>query len=282
VKRRAHPLQHCLEALWPGWLRRLRVAAPLVWLWLVLASCLVPAAGAGVQDEPEIRDPLLEFLIEITRHDSLGIWSNQQLRDYEARSGRTSRLPLTHIRSIERRPASSKESERRRGVRVGRIWRLVLDQDLRLPMPYSILGYHPGNLFISSELVFSEWRLGAPNIHVVAGDTVRVMPSQQMTAYRLDRGWVILDVAALIDRLLGGKLDDSWTVGFATCRIEGRLYGLGLGLSRGMRKFYGEMDFQQDKILTHGGAVANAISCHVRPWMDPPPGSPERAWEFSP
>lgn len=230
--------------------------------------------------EPEIRDPFFAFVIELVDKDSLGVWSGEDIRDCVARSGRESRLPLEHFQRLERRRATVAEREWRRGARVSRMWRLTLDEDLDLPMPYSILGYHPGTLRISRELVLSEWPLGERNIHVIRADTVAVLPASGLTAFRLDRGWVVLDVDGLLDRLLGKKLDDSWTVGFALGRVEGVLQGLGLAYSRKKRKLYGEIDFREDKILVHGRPVARGLSRFIRPWTRPRPGMPERIWEY--
>jgi hypothetical protein len=234
-----------------------------------------PADSGSV---PEIRDPFYAFILEITAVDSLGAWTRDDLQAYVARSGRPTRMPLDRLRHISRRAAAGPESEIQRGAQVFRIWEIALEDDLRLPMPYSILGYHPGHLLISRDLKFSEWRLDRRNIHVVRGDTVAVIPARQVTAFRLDEGWVILDVAAVIDRVLGAKLDDSWTVGFAVCRVEDRLCGLGLGYSRSFRKLFGEIDFRSDEILAHGRPLARGFSSFVRPWLDPPEGVPGRIW----
>jgi hypothetical protein len=246
-----------------------------------------PAAGSEEPVAPgpdalpsnlEIREPLYELLVAIARDDSLGVWDAPALKTYVCASGRPSRLPLDHLVSVERRAAAPPEDEPRGGARVGRIWRVTLDRDLDLPMPYSILGYHPGTLRIARRLVFSEWRLGDVNLRIANGDSNAVLQVAGLFVFRLDAGWLILDADALVDRMLGGMLDDTWTDGLAFGRCDGVLIGLGLGRSRRLRPIYGEFDFRADKVRAHGRPLASRLSSFARQWTTPPAGAPSRAW----
>ena len=252
--------------------------------WPELRERAAPAVGEAWADSvpagPEVRDPFFVFVLEALAGDSLGVWSGEALRRRVAASGRESRLPLERIRELERRAARPDEVEARRGVAVSRIWRLVFDENLKLPMPYSILGYHPGSLFLSRELVLSEWRLGARPLQVVRPDTQLSVQAAELAVFRLDTGWIVLDADALLDKLLGKKLDDSWTMGFALGRVDGRLQGLGLAYGRKGRKLYGEIDFREDRILPHGRPLALALSRLCRPWTEPPPHAPDRRWQY--
>jgi hypothetical protein len=242
-----------------------------------LAATVAPPA-----DAVEIRDPLFAFFIALAEADSLGVWGVEDLHRFMAEIGRESKLPFDHLVRVVRREAAGPEIQKRRGRKITRVWEVALDDDLKMPMPYSILGYHPGSLLLSREIVLSEWELGDPNFHVASDGEVTIFPSTSLLAFRLDAGHVILDVDGWLDRLLGGKLDDAWTRGFAICRVEGKLYGVAVGADRDGENDYGEFDFAEDKVLPHGRPVARGMNFYVRPWLQPPDGAEDRIWQFEP
>lgn len=273
---------------------------------LLLALCLAapvigrPGAGTAAPDRdapgrarrddggitaaarPEVRDPLFELFIAIAEGDSLGVWEAPALAARVAGSGRLTRLPLARIRCVERRAVSDSASAVSGGPRPTRRWRLSLDGDLAFPMPYSILGYHPGTLRLSREIVLSEWRLGAANLRLARDDSARVFPYAGVVCWRLDAGWLVLDADAWVDRLLGSALDDSWTEGLALGRLDGRLVGLALGVNRDLRRLMGEFDFRADKVFPNGRPAARALSGFCRSFVAPPPGQAPRAWQGGP
>ncbi len=232
------------------------------------------ATAAG----PEVRDPLFELFIALAEGDSLGVWEAPELAARVARSGRPTRLPLDRIRRVERLAVADDAAAADGGPRPTRRWRLGLDGDLDFPMPYSILGYHPGTLRLSREIVLSEWRPGDANLRLARDDSARVFPYAGIVCWRLDEGWLLLDADGLVDKLLGGALDDSWTEGLALGRLDGRLVGLALGLSREGRRLLGEFDFRADKVFPNGRPAARALSAYCRPLVAPPPGQVPRAW----
>ncbi len=232
------------------------------------------ADGSG----PEVRDPLFAFLIAVAEGDSLGVWDRQALRARVEAAGRPTRLPLERVVEIERRAAELGEIEAWSGARVTRVWRVELDADLDEPMPWSILGYHPGSLRLSRELLLSEWRLGDANLTAVRGDSTRVFPCAGIIVWRIDQGWLVLDADGFVDRVLGAALDDAWNDGLALARVDGRLVGLAMGTGRDGRRLYGEFDFRRDKILAHGRPAARALSGWSRGWLGPRQGSTRQPW----
>jgi hypothetical protein len=261
--------------------------------WSILAVALLllvplPAVAdpppaqpdSSLAGSPEVRDPLFQFFLELIEEDRLGRWTQAEVQAYIQDTGRPSRLPADKVAWVERRTASGPERQKRRGERVDRVWTLALTEPLKIPMPYSILGYHPGSLVVSERLVMSEWSLGEPNLHVAKDGVVQIFPTTLTTALRFDRGWVVLDADALIDKLLGNKLDDFWTEGFAFCRVQGQLFGLAAGRGRNRQALFGEFDLRRDKVISRSGPVAKGLSRYVRPWLAPPDGTGSRIWEF--
>jgi hypothetical protein len=95
---------------------------------------------------------------------------------------------------------------------------------------------------------------------------------------RLDTGWLVLDVDAWLDALLGGLLDDYWTSGFVLARYEGRPCEVTLLVNRDGGDDYGEFDLGHDRIVAHPEAVARGLSRLARPWVAPPLGSTRVPW----
>ncbi len=246
-----------------------------------VASDLAPApAMAGDISVPEIKDPFFRLLVEILQSDTLGIWAQDDIRAYVERAGGECKLPIERVHHIERRRATGEEAESRRGAKVVNIWRVVLTEPLNLPMPYSVLGYHPGSLVVSREFRFSEWYLGGPNIHVASEGEVTVHSAHGLKALRLDTGWIILDVDGWLDKLLGGKLDDAWTQGFAVGRIDGELYGISIGVNHKLRPLFGDFDFREDKIYSEARPISRSLHFYVRPWITPPEGNTSTVWQY--
>ncbi len=217
----------------------------------------------------DINDPFFAFFIDLTESDSLGRWDTAAVLDYAERHGRPSRMPLERILQVERRTLRGADILWRRGVRSNRLIEVDLGARVNLPMPYSILGYNPGSLHVDRRMVMREWHLGSVTFEVEDDGETKRITADEITAYTLIGGWIVLDVDGWLDRILGGKLDDSWAVGFAFCRSEGEIYGLALAVNKKQRPLYGEFDFGADKVLPHGRPLASALAGFVRPWVRP-------------
>ncbi len=237
------------------------------------------APGAGVAGAPHIiSDPLYELLIDIAEGDSLGAWSQADLRARIERTGRRSKLPYELIEKIVRRPALPAEAETRRGAQVSRVWEITLTHAVRMPMPYSFLGYHPGSLLASRRFIASEWRLGPRTLYMARGNTVTRYEAEGTLVFRLDEGYIALDVDAWLDKLLGSLLDDFYTDGFAICRCWGRLWESSLLTTRDGRPDYGEFDLERNRIVEDTDRISLALGLLTRPWVAPRAGLPARSW----
>lgn len=226
-------------------------------------------------DAPEINEPFFAMVLQWAAEDSLGIWTGEDVIAYAEAKGRPSKFPLEELVSFGRSRPSLSDQDIWPGMNVKAIWDIVLVGDLTPAMPYSILGYHPGTLRVSGKIRMAEVHLGAVQLHKVDG-SVSVTDIQ---LFRLETGTLVLDVDGWLDALLGKRLDDSAMLGFVAAREDGRLIGLAVSIGNKGRNIYGELDFQQDKVLAHGRAVASALSAACRTFfvmgMDDPLA---RAW----
>lgn len=237
---------------------------------------LAPAPAPAVADT--IVEPFFAFVLDRIEADSLGVWSGADVAALGTARGHRSRLPLDHLVTLERRRPSPGTERRHAGASVRAEWVITFDGPLDFPLPYSILGYHPGSLRVARSLVLAElapldltlsWREQQQAVRHFVG-AVRV--------FVFERGHVVMDADMVVDRLLGELLDDSWTVGFVTARDRTRCLGLGVMLGRDGRPIYGEFDFARDRIEAHGRPLAGALASTARRWLDPDHGLLPRPW----
>ena len=100
---------------------------------------------------------------------------------------------------------------------------------------------------------------------------------------------MVLDADGLVDKLLGKKLDDTWTEAFVLARVDGAadprengLNGVALGRSRSGRPLSGAFDFRRDEVLPNGRPAARALSVLCRPVVAPYEQPDPRAWSWRP
>ncbi len=260
-----------------GFFVLLGLAAPgQLWAWSEFGE---PEEKSALATEgPEIREPFFAFLLGMVEADSLGQWTGAELRAAAEDAGRPSRFPLDQVVSLSRSRPDSVSARRYTGARVQANWRIVLAEDQDRPMPYSIMGYHPGSLLIGGELVLAE--LAAIDLDLAwgGGEDRQSEIVTEVRIFALEKGHVVLDADGWLDALLGAGLDDSWTVGFVTGREQGRLMGLGVSLGRKGRHIYGEFDFANDEVLTHGRELASALSRMSRSWLSTESGHLPVPW----
>ena len=263
-------------------------AASAAFVALLLLAAATPATAwseFGSDEEeavetsgPEIREPFFEFLLTMAADDSLGRWTGDDLRARVARAERESRFPLETVVSLQRARPHPEARGKYPGLPARAVWILTLAGDQDNPMPYSILGYHPGSLRLGAVLVFSE--LGPIDLTITyeKGDEQVTELMTEVRIFPLEEGYVLLDADGWLDALLGSGLDDAWTLGFVTGREDGKLVGLGVSLGRDGRRIFGEFDFTRDKVLANGRPPMAALSRASRRWLNLESGNLPEPW----
>lgn len=261
---------------------------------LAVLACILAVSGAAARAETwtefgpvadeapavgdSIGEPFFAFMLARVEEDSLGVWTGEDIRRFAAQRGARSRFPLELVKQLSRLRPPPGDGGRFAGDPVRARWVLELTEDLDRPMPYDILGYHPGSLLVSRRLELRELALGNQTVpgRNDAGDGPARF--QDVHLFALVAGHLVLDADGLIDALLGSALDDAWTVGLVTARQDGRRIGLGVSLGRKDRRIYGEFDFVRDKVLPHGRPSTSALSSWSRRWLNPDRGFVPRPW----
>lgn len=211
---------------------------------------------ASAEDGPEIREPLFAMVIELAENDSLGRWTGRDLLDYAQSTDRQTNLPLEKLVSLSRRRPTAADRTAWPGMKIDAIWDVTLAEDLKPPMPYSILGYHPGTLRVTREIRLAEAHLGRLQIRGEDGPVTVT----DVLAFRIESGNLVLDVDGWLDFILGKKLDDAAVLAFVAGRVPGGRVSLAVSVGRDGRAIYGEFDLRQDKVLPHGRPVASGLS----------------------
>ncbi len=208
----------------------------------------------------EIREPFFSLVMNWAAEDSLGTWSAADVTAYAKALGRESKLPVDKLVSFSRQHPTEAQRANWPNVEIRAIWNVDLGQNQAPPMPYSILGYHPGTLRISGILQLAEIQISEMDL-VVDGINTRVTEVQM---FRLQKGTMVLDVDGWLDILLGSKLDDAAVVAFVAGRENGSRVSLAVSLGKKGRNIYGEFDLNKDKALANGRPFMTSFSAVSR------------------
>jgi len=259
---------------------------PTIVAGLLLATGVRPAAAAplgllaGAADlRQQVKEPVFAWVFTLVEADSLGAWDAADLQAFSAGWEQPSDFPLERLVSFRREELPEARRIVREGLVCDRLVTITLDTPrLDMPMPYSILGYHPGTLSFGSPVVVREWRVGDREVTVRESGGSRRALVRGLVVFEVVDGWTILDVDGWLDSLLGRNLDDAATVGFAVTRGEGRIFGVGNSVGREGRFIYGELDFREGTVAPHGRPLARAVAGLVRRWSDPPAERRASVW----
>jgi hypothetical protein len=228
----------------------------------------------------QVKEPVFAWVFALVDADSLGAWGSADLQAFSAAWEQPSDFPVERLVSFRREALPEPQRIVRSGLVCDRLVTITLDAPrLDMPMPYSILGYHPGTLSFGSPVVVREWRVGEREVTVRDGGGSRRATVRGLIVFELIEGWTVLDVDGWLDSLLGRNLDDAATVGFAVTRGEGRILGVGNSVGREGRFIYGELDFREGTVAPHGRPLARAVAGLVRRWSDPPATRRSAVWD---
>jgi hypothetical protein len=197
---------------------------------------LLPADG--------VRDPVFAVLLGFVLDAHEGDLDSTRIRYEVERTGRKARLPYKWIQVVNRSTGASPES-----IQVSSLF----DREIDLPVPYQILGYHPGSFRGTSVMRFREVPLGSlPFVHSAKVKGVvesRPFTIEDVRLYILEQGTLEIDIDGWLDRIAGGKLDDTRIAGLVIFRRDNQLFGMAIGYNRDGDGRSGTIAFADDKIL---------------------------------
>ncbi len=228
----------------------------------------------------QVKEPLFAFVLSMIAADSVGTWTAADLEAFAADWGEKTDFPLDRLVSLAREVVPPEQRLRHDGVECRRRLVFTMREDhLEFPMPYSILGYHPGTVVTNSPLVFDEWALGPRTVEVRVDKEKRQYAVEALTVFQIRRGANYLDVDAWLDNLLGDVVDDAWTLAFAVGWEDDRLLGFGVSTGRKGRRIFGELNFRTGEVEMHGRPVIRGLAAHVRAWVTAEEIAGPRPWQ---
>ncbi len=216
-----------------------------IWLAVivVVAGGLTEPQGQGLPGreiwlpEAEVRDRFYSYLIGLIKADTCGTLLSSDIEGVlEGYQGKTA-IPFELIRNITRSCSPS------RGMREVSI---SFHGNLKAPVPYSILGYHPGSVTASPVVKFFEWDIPRKMLRWSRYEAIELT---DIYVFGIHEGWAIVDIDAWLDKLLGGLLDDTRIVVLALFRYNGEWHGLAAGYDASGDGRSGIFNFSRNKIL---------------------------------
>lgn len=187
--------------------------------------------------ENQVTDRFYGYLIGLVDANTCGVVDGAQLHSVlKDHLGKTS-IPFQTIEEIRRDCAP--------GTSVRDV-SITFREDLDAPVPYSILGYHPGSVAASQKVKFLEWYMPSQKISISRQE---VLELSDIFVFGIYEGWAVVDIDAWVDKILGGFLDDTRIVTVALFKYKGEWHGLAAGYGRSGEGRSGIFNFHTNKIL---------------------------------
>lgn len=210
-----------------------------------------PALPLGLPETlapaPAVKDPVFGILVGLLASDIYGPLTQERLQHELTRLHTPSRLPYARLRDLERLPVEPGHTA---------VTNLRFDRPFREPIPYSILGYHPGSFIASPRCVLREWLLGTVRVGPVRLDEVHL--------FEVSEGRMRVDIVGWLDFLLGASLDDTEVTGLVVFRRDGRWLGMAVGHNDKGGPRSGLFDFTQDRILFPSPPELRGVASQMR------------------
>jgi len=224
---------------------------------------------------PGVADPIFSLLVGLVEDDVYGELSGERVASEMGRLGRKSKLPWQKLDYLTRTP-----------VELGRTAEVLVRfrGDVDLPVPYSVLGYNPGSFNASETCIFREWNLGTVSlslpetkerkrVRAAAAAAGSPAPDNQVVLenvhlFGLAAGSVAIDIDGLVDRLLGGAIDDTDVLGLALFRHEGVWYGVATGYNKKKQGRSGLFSFPKDEIVFPTPDDLKIVGRTMRGWVE--------------
>lgn len=206
----------------------------------------------------EIKEPLFAMVMTFAAQDSLGTWDGMDIMDFSV-DGLT-KFPLEHLVRFSRVRPVQADRDDWPGVKIRAMWDIVLVGELDPPMPYAILGYHPGSLRVTRVLRMAETVIDSVTLEGKDGP----VPIRDLRIFRIAEGHVVLDVDGWLDFVLGSKLDDAAVLAFVSGSTPTSRVSIAVSVGRKGKSIFGEFSMAQDKVLPNGGKLASSLSKFCR------------------
>lgn len=216
-----------------------------------------------LQFEDGVKDPVFAILIGLVSGGHYGTMTGDRIREELKRNRDRSRLPHQTVREVTRLPVTTGRTA---------VVRVEFHQPLRLPIPFSILGYRPGSFSATRVCFFREWILGDVTLEFQddPGDPGTIWQTEltDVHLFGLVDGEIDIDIHGWLDFLMGSRLGDTRITGLMLARHRGRWVGIAMGYSPENQGRSGTFDFEKDSITFPTPAELRPVGRRMRGRME--------------
>jgi hypothetical protein len=235
----------------------------------------VPAAIPGKEimlPESAVPDRFYSYLIGLVNANVCGVVDDAKfdsvLRGFKGKT----QIPFEKIKEIRRECVTGSGT---RDVSI------TFKGDLDTPVPYSILGYHPGSVTAGTKVSFLEWYTPSQKITVGRGESIVLA---DVFVFGVYDGWAVVDIDTWVDRLLGGLLDDTRIIVLVLFKYKGEWHALAAGYDRQGNGRSGVFNFHTNRILFPTPKELQVLAPYFRNFVAlnkhlKPPSPPAARWK---
>jgi len=208
---------------------------------------------------PGVHDAVFAYLIGLVDGDLYGTIDETTLEQAVRQASGSSALPYRYLDTMTRVKEPGRITSR---IEIG------FREELEVPIPYRILGYAPGDLRASREVGLREWNLGTLVLrHKDDTGTIDVR-LEDIHLYGVTSGLLWVDIDGWLDRLVGGKLDDTRITGLVLFRYQGERWGLAVGYNRDWKGRSGLLSFRENEIRFPSPAPLKSAAWRMRQTLE--------------
>jgi hypothetical protein len=182
----------------------------------------------------EVKDTFFGYILGVIRSGAELEMNNRELRDILVEFKSHADLPFDLISLVTQRedPATARR-------RIG----LVFQRDVVIPIPFSILFYHPGSIVSSRDISFDVRRS-------LWADPDASSPPADVFDLALTEGTILVDIDDWLEALFSSNLEDTWIQHI----VFFRWHGAWVGMLEGTGRYTGKVkrayfDFTANAIL---------------------------------
>lgn len=202
-----------------------------------------------------VEQPVFGFLIDQLDDGYVGVITSDHLKAVIEAHPKKSRFSHTIFSELRRAPQP--KSERAFSL-------IVMPGPSQVSVPYSFLGYHPGTIEVSENVLMEEWHLGEYKLRDAWNVDQNTYELSDVTLWGILDGILFLDVDGWLDKMLGGKLDDTRLVGGVLFTYEGVRYALAMGYNDNGQGQYGALDLKRDRAHVSSPNALKVVSRNMR------------------
>ena len=225
---------------------------PLVWLFSINVQAddgfrdkespniddIIEHIRPKVAPVDDVEDPVLGYLIALLEADIIDTLSGREILRNAEQHSRKSIIPIQNLMVLGRHAHALDDRKRVFGT---------FRREIRIPSPYALLGYHPGDIVLSQMIMLEEKYFG--NFTIWERKRRQRIDIDDCTVWFITGGSVRVDVDGWIDFLFGGKLDDSDVNSLALFTYNGKRFASAMGYNEAGKGRTGVLDLSTNEFI---------------------------------